>query len=81
MIRTTVRLEEELFKDARKRAIDERMAFADIVNEALSLYLGKSKKTDAKKFTSSEFLRRLAAYKLKGGPKDLAKEHDKYTWE
>ena len=81
MIRTTVRLEENLFKDARKKAIDERVAFADIVNEALGLYLGKSRQVSAKKMTSNEFLRRLATYKLKGGPKDLAKEHDKYTWE
>ena len=81
MIRTTVRLEEDLFKDARKKAIDERVAFADILNEALSLYLGKTRKIVTKKFTGNDFLLRLAGYKLKGGPKDLAKEHDKYTWE
>lgn len=81
MIRTTVRLEEELFKDARKKAIDERVAFADIVNEALSFYLGRVRKTASKKFTTNDFLQRLANYKLKGGPKDLAKNHDKYTWE
>lgn len=81
MVRTTVRLEEDLFKDARKKAIDERVTFADIVNEALSFYLGRVRKTASKKFTSHEFLGRLANYKLKGGPRNLAKHHDKYTWE
>lgn len=41
MIRTTVRLPEDIFKEARKKAIDERVAFADIVNQALHSYLGK----------------------------------------
>ncbi len=41
MIRTTVRLQEDIFKEARKKAIDERIAFADIVNQALESYLGK----------------------------------------
>lgn len=41
MIRTTVRLQEDIFKEARKKAIDERVAFADIVNQALESYLGK----------------------------------------
>ncbi len=81
MIRTTVRLEEDLFKDARKKAIDERVAFAEIVNKALGFYLGRARKTASRKFTSHEFLGRLGTYKLKTGPRNLAKEHDKYTWE
>lgn len=28
-----------------------------------------------------DFLLSLATYNLKGGPKDLAKNHDKYAWE
>lgn len=81
MIRTTVRLEEDIFKDARKKAIDERVAFTDIVNKALSFYLGRIRKPASKKFTSREFLSKLADYRFKGGPRNLAKEHDKYTWE
>lgn len=34
-----------------------------------------------RKMPSSEFLLKLASYHFKGGPKDLAKNHDKYTWE
>lgn len=41
MIRTTVRLQEDIFKEARKKAIDERVAFTDIVNQALQSYLGR----------------------------------------
>lgn len=82
MIRTTVRLDENLFKEARKKAIDERVAFTDIVNEALGLYLGKAtQKKEKKKITGTEFLKKLTEYKLKGAPSDLAKNHDKYTWE
>lgn len=84
MIRTTVRLEEDLFKDARKKAIDERVTFADIVNEALGLYLGRSKVVEPKKITGTEFLRKLIELGEKNhlkAPKDLAKNHDKYLWE
>lgn len=41
MIRTTVRLQEDLFIEARKKAIDERVAFADIISQALQNYLGR----------------------------------------
>lgn len=47
MIRTTVRFEENLFKEARKKAIDDGIAFADIVNQALKDFL-KTKKTPTK---------------------------------
>lgn len=82
MIRTTVRLDEDLFKDARKLAIDHRVAFMDIVNQALSLYLRKPIKESIKKkkLTTNDFLAKLTTYKLHG-PKDLAKNHDKYAWE
>jgi len=50
MIRTTVRLDEELFKDARKKAIDQGVAFAKIVNEALRNYLKVEKKAKTSKF-------------------------------
>lgn len=39
MIRTTVRIEERIFKDARKKAIDEGLPFAKVVNQALKQYL------------------------------------------
>lgn len=83
MIRTTIRFDENLFKDARKEAIDERVPFSQIVNEALYLYLrlGKTKRTGYKKVNTTDFILKLTDYRLKDGPKDLAKKHDKYTWE
>jgi len=82
MIRTTVRFDEDLFKNARKKAIDDRVAFADIVNEALDHYLNEQKSLKTKK-TGTEFLGKLIQigkkYHIKG-PKDLAKNHDKYLW-
>ena len=50
MIRTTVRFEDNLFKDARKIAIDRGMVFADIVNEALRNFLEKQPKVKKQKF-------------------------------
>lgn len=50
MIRTTVRFEENLFKDARKMAIDKGMMFAEIVNEALRSFLKKQPKVKKQKF-------------------------------
>lgn len=34
-----------------------------------------------RKMTGTELLLKLAKYNYRGGPKDLAKNHDKYTWE
>lgn len=50
MIRTTVRLEDEIFKEARKKAIDERVAFANIVNQALKNYLQQPKQAKKQEF-------------------------------
>ena len=81
MIRTTIRLDDELYKELRKKAIDERVSFTKLVNHELSLSLNK-KEADhpLKKMTGTEFLLKLTTYGLKG-PKDLATNHDKYTWE
>lgn len=85
MIRTTVSLDEELFKEIRKKAIDERVPFTKLVNHALSLYLNKkqaeSNKNKKIKDPGVEFLMKISKFHMKGGPRDLARNHDKYTWE
>lgn len=81
MIRTTIRLDEDIFKEIRKKAIDERVPFTKLVNHALSLYLNKKQADKPRKMTGIEFLKKLSTYHMKGGPRDLAKNHDKYTWE
>lgn len=50
MIRTTVRFEENLFKDARKLAIDKGLGFAELVNEALKNFLSKQPRVKKQKF-------------------------------
>lgn len=81
MIRTTVRLDEQIFKEIRKKAIDQRVPFGNLVNEALKTYLKKPKVFETKRMNSTDFVAKLADYKLKDGPRDLAQKHDKYTWE
>lgn len=86
MIRTTVSLDEQLFKEIRKKAIDERVPFTKLVNYALSLYLNKkqadkSKETKKIKDPGVEFLMKISKFHMKGGPPGLARNHDKYTWE
>jgi len=41
LVKTTVDLEEGLFKTARKRAIDEGRSFRAVLNDALRAYLGR----------------------------------------
>ena len=50
MIRTTVRLEDNIFKEARKEAIDRGMAFTDLINRALRDYLSPTKKAKKRDF-------------------------------
>lgn len=50
MIRTTITLDEDTFKEAKKYAIDKRSAFGDLVNQALKNYLQGRKKLPAHKF-------------------------------
>lgn len=57
MIRTTITLDDNIFKEAKKYAIDQRSAFGDLVNQALKNYLGKQNKTPTHKF-------RLKIYRL-----------------
>lgn len=81
MIRTTVRLDNDLFKEARKKAIDEGVTFAKIVNDALSTYFKKGKDIKDTKDPGVAFLMKISKLQMRGGPRDLAKNHDKYTWE
>jgi|GEM_PF-3636348 len=38
-------------------------------------------KTKKEALKGTDFLLKLANYRLLGGPKDLAAHHDKYAWE
>jgi len=78
MLRTTVSLDENLYKKAKLEAINRRISFGEVVNEALADHLEEKTKD---KITGNEFMNRLAKYHVKGGPKDLAQNLDKYLWD
>lgn len=82
MIRTTVRLDEDIFKEARKKAIDEGKPFGELINDALYVYLNEPRKKKVK--SGTEFLLKIIElgkkYPIKDAPKDLAQNHDKYLW-
>lgn len=50
MIRTTITLDEDIFKEAKKYAIDKRSAFGDLVSLALNNYLHGQKKLPTQRF-------------------------------
>lgn len=50
MIRTTIILDEDTFKEAKKYAIDKRSAFSDLVSQSLKSYLQGRKRPTAHKF-------------------------------
>lgn len=71
MIRTTVSLDENVFKQARKKAIDDGVAFARIVDDALKSYLkGRNKFT--KKFEVKVFS--MGSIKTELNRKELYKD-------
>ncbi len=69
MIRTTITLDEDIFKEAKKYAIDKRSAFGDLVSQALKNYLhGKVSSTkhkfDLKIYRMGKIKGRLARSEL-----------------
>lgn len=76
-------------------ATTARDNFADIINKAMyagqeyivvkqgkpAVLITPAQKSGAVKARGAQFLLKLAEYNLKGAPKDLAKNHDKYIWE
>ena len=48
---------------------------------ALITKVKKNKKIDNKRINSKQFFAKLSHYQLKKGPKNFAKNHDKYAWD
>ena len=80
MIRTTIKIDEEVFKELRKQAIDERISFTKLVNRVLDRFI-KEQEPQEEKNPGLDFLEKVSRVNMKGGPRDFAKNHDKYTWE
>jgi hypothetical protein len=49
LIRTTIRLKEELKKSAERKALDDDMSFQDVLSRALEKYLEEEGKREARK--------------------------------
>jgi hypothetical protein len=49
MVKTTVRLEEEVFRAAKHRAIDERLSFQELIERAVIAYLKTPAGVEGKK--------------------------------
>lgn len=76
-------------------ATTARDNFADIINKAMytgqeyivvkqgkpAVFITPAQKVMTRRTSGTQFLLKLAKYNLGGGPKNLAKNHDKYTWE
>lgn len=45
------------------------------------IQVSKLRKSPATMVNGTKFLSKLVKYNLRNGPRDLAKNHDKYTWE
>ena len=81
MYRTYVYLPEELKFEIEANALSQKKSKAEVIRKALESGL---KKTHTRKPNSAAVLVKMAkmAEKLKGSaPKDLSRNHDKYTWD
>ena len=77
MLQRSFYLPEELYNTLQLKAKEHKIAVAELMRR----YLEKGiKKEQKQKQRGVGFLLKLANYHL-SGPKDLAKRHDKYTWE
>ena len=71
-------IEDYIYQDLTRLAQMNKVPTAELMRQLIKAGI-KGVKTKAK--SGPDFLLRLAEYQLAGGPKDLAKHHDKYTWE
>lgn len=77
MLQRSFYLPEELYNTLQLQAKEDKIAVAELIRRYLEKGIKKERKQRQK---GIGFLLKLVNYKLKGH-KDLAKRHDKYTWE
>jgi hypothetical protein len=78
MIQKSFYIENEVYRELTRLAKTQRVPTAELMRGLIKAGL---KLTQTREQQGTQFLLKLAGYKLKGGPKDLAKHHDRYTWE
>ena len=78
MVQKSFYIEDHIYQDLTRLAKMNKMPTAELMRQLIRASI---KGVKAKAKSGPNFLLRLAQYQLAGGPKDLAKHHDKYTWE
>lgn len=78
MLQRSFYIPEKLYGELSRQARDRKVPVAELMRHYIERGLKKEKVKNTK---STKFLLKLGNYKLRGGPKNLAKEHDKFTWE
>lgn len=78
MIQRSFYIEKDLYHQVAQLARQQQSSTAHVLRSFIKTGV---KKAAVKKRDATAFLLRLASYRLKGGPKDLAKHHDRYAWE
>lgn len=78
MVQKSFYIPGEDYADLARLAQIYRQPAASLMRRFIKEGIEKTKKEALK---GTDFLLKLANYHFKGGPKDLAANHDKYAWE
>lgn len=78
MIQRSFYIERDLYQQVAQLARQQQLSTAQVLRSFVKTGV---KKAAIKKRDATKFLLDLASYHLKGGPKDLARHHDRYVWE
>lgn len=78
MIQRSFFIEKNLYLRVAELARQQEVPTAQLLRSFIKTGV---KRVVVKKRDATKFLLDLASYHLTGGPKDLAKHHDRYAWE
>ena len=78
MVRTHVQLTDEQSQYLRRAAAERGVSVAAVIRDSIERCAGEAKRPDERELRKRA---RLAAGCLRGGPRDLATNHDEYAVE
>lgn len=78
MVRLTVRLTPAQASRLRRLAAEREVSMSEIIRQSVDAFSGSSANVDERELRRRAF---AAAGALRGGPPDLAREHDRYLGE
>lgn len=78
MVQKSFYIEDQVYRDVAQLAKIYQLPTAQLMRQFIKEGILKTKD---KVISGTEFLLKLATYHFKGSPKNLARQHDKYTWE